>query len=123
MIYLAVFTYLADWYVPLRIAQSTICLIDCIAMAPLPLPPWLARVSAVSIRFFSFRVGIALTNLKGNFMGFVFPLFTTQMYNALTFRNANIVFACIALLMAPIPFVVSRYSEIARSASDAFEAL
>ncbi len=35
----------------------------------------------------------------------VFPLFTQQMYANLTYKWANTIFACLALLMAPIPFV------------------
>ena len=34
-----------------------------------------------------------------------FPLFTQQMYNALTYKWANTVFALIATIMIPIPFV------------------
>ena len=37
-----------------------------------------------------------------------FPLFTQQMYNALTYKWANTLFALIATLMIPIPFVSLR---------------
>lgn len=38
-------------------------------------------------------------------MGMAFPLFTNQMYAALTYKWANTLFGCLAALMAPIPFV------------------
>lgn len=44
--------------------------------------------------------------ISGNLAGAAFPLFTTQMYDRMTFKWANTVFACIALLMVPIPFIV-----------------
>lgn len=48
---------------------------------------------------------LAGQSLSRNIMGTVFPLFTTQMYNSLTYKWANTLFACIGLLMIPIPFV------------------
>lgn len=40
-------------------------------------------------------------------MGMAFPLFSQQMYDKLTFKWASTLFGCIAVLMMPIPFVVS----------------
>lgn len=40
-------------------------------------------------------------------MGMAFPLFTQQMFATLTYKWANTVFALIAVLMIPIPFVSS----------------
>ena len=39
----------------------------------------------------------------------VFPLFTSQMYQALGYRWANTLFGCLAAIMAPISFVRSRH--------------
>jgi len=41
-----------------------------------------------------------------NGMAAVFPLFTSQMYNALGFQWASTLFGCIAVLLAAVPFVL-----------------
>ena len=41
--------------------------------------------------------------------GAVFPLFATQMYDAMNPRWASTLLGCIAFLLAPIPFVLRRY--------------
>lgn len=51
-------------------------------------------------------MGLTMT-FTGNLMGMAFPLFSQQMYDKLTFKWASTLFGCIALLMMPIPFVVS----------------
>ena len=38
-------------------------------------------------------------------MGFAFPLFTTQMFDALGYRWGNTLFALVAVVLMPIPFV------------------
>ena len=38
-------------------------------------------------------------------MGMAFPLFTQQMFNKLTYKWANTLFGCIAVVMIPIPIV------------------
>ena len=38
-------------------------------------------------------------------MGTIFPLFTTQLFDALGYPIGTTVFACVAVLMIPIPFV------------------
>ena len=38
-------------------------------------------------------------------MGAIFPLFSQQMFDKLTYHWGNTLFACIATLMIPIPFV------------------
>ncbi|KAK7687740.1 hypothetical protein QCA50_008958 [Cerrena zonata] len=81
IIYLAVFTYLADCYGPF--ASSA----------------------------------LAGQSLSRNIMGTVFPLFTTQMYNTLTYKWANTLFACIGILMIPIPFVLFFKGPVIRSKS------
>ncbi|KAI0784520.1 major facilitator superfamily domain-containing protein [Abortiporus biennis] len=70
IMYLAVFSYLADCYGPF--ASSA----------------------------------LAGQTLSRNIMGMVFPLFTQQMFAALTYKWANTLFALIATLMIPIPFVL-----------------
>ncbi|CAL1715271.1 unnamed protein product [Somion occarium] len=70
IIYLAVFTYLADCYGPF--ASSA----------------------------------LAGQSLSRNIMGTIFPLFTAAMYNNLTYKWANTLFACIGLIMIPIPVIL-----------------
>ncbi|KAK2462261.1 hypothetical protein APHAL10511_005757 [Amanita phalloides] len=45
-------------------------------------------------------------SLARNLIGTAFPLFTTQMFERLTFKWAGTLFACIATLMIPIPYVL-----------------
>ncbi|KAJ7623750.1 MFS polyamine transporter [Roridomyces roridus] len=70
VVYLAVFTYLADCYGPF--ASSA----------------------------------LAGQSLCRNIMATVFPLFTKQLFAALGYTWANTMFALIALVMTPIPFVL-----------------
>ncbi|PCH44464.1 MFS general substrate transporter [Wolfiporia cocos MD-104 SS10] len=70
IIYLAVFTYLADCYGPF--ASSA----------------------------------LAGQSLFRNLMGMAFPLFTQQMFASLTYHWANTLFALIAVVMIPIPFIL-----------------
>ncbi|TFY54075.1 hypothetical protein EVJ58_g9074, partial [Rhodofomes roseus] len=70
IIYLAVFTYLADCY-----------------------GPWASSA-------------LAGQSLFRNLMGMAFPLFTTQMFAKLTYHWANTLFALIAVLMIPIPYIL-----------------
>ncbi|THH08248.1 hypothetical protein EW145_g2823 [Phellinidium pouzarii] len=81
IIYLAVFTYLADCYGPY--ASSA----------------------------------LAGQSLCRNLAGAAFPLFTQQMYARLTFKWANTLFAFIALLMLPIPFILFRWGPQIRARS------
>ena len=46
-----------------------------------------------------------ITYPTGNTTSTTFPLFTQQMYSALTYKWANTIFAFIATIMIPIPFV------------------
>ena len=46
-----------------------------------------------------------LSSYPGNIMGTVFPLFTQQMYDSLTYHWGTALFGFIAVLMIPIPFV------------------
>lgn len=101
-IYQAVFTYLADWCV------CSLCYwqhhLPHLAMDPMHRLPWQDRISLVSnlpllARSLSDRISI------GYVMGGIFPLFTQAMFRALTYKWANTLFACIAVLMIPIPYV------------------
>lgn len=47
-------------------------------------------------------------------MGTAFPLFSQQMYDKLTFKWASTLFGCIAVLMAPIPFIVRCFDAMCR---------
>ncbi|PBK98999.1 MFS polyamine transporter [Armillaria gallica] len=73
IVYLAVFTYLADTYGPF--ASSA----------------------------------LAGQSLCRNLAAMAFPLFTTQMYSNLGYTWASTLFACIAAVMIPIPFVLFFY--------------
>ncbi|KZT70821.1 MFS general substrate transporter [Daedalea quercina L-15889] len=70
IIYLAVFTYLADCY-----------------------GPWASSA-------------LAGQSLFRNLMGMAFPMFTTQMFDKLTYHWANTIFAFIAVAMIPIPYIL-----------------
>ncbi|KAH8100406.1 MFS general substrate transporter [Cristinia sonorae] len=81
IIYLAVFSYLAEVYGPFAssaLAGQTLC---------------------------------------RNVFGLAFPLFTEQMFNKLTYKWANTLFALIATVMIPIPFVLYFKGEAIRSRS------
>ncbi|PBK65970.1 MFS polyamine transporter [Armillaria solidipes] len=73
IVFLAVFTYLADTYGPF--ASSA----------------------------------LAGQSLCRNLAAMAFPLFTTQMYGKLGYTWASTLFACIAAVMIPIPFVLFFY--------------
>ncbi|TDL23740.1 MFS general substrate transporter [Rickenella mellea] len=60
---------------------------------------------------------LAGQSLCRNVFGTIFPLFTTQMYDRLGFPRSSTLFACIAILMAPIPFVLFRWGPQIRSHS------
>lgn len=86
-IYLAVFTYLADWYAS---TEVYVCL----------------RLICSTSSYGTFASSaLAGQSLSRNLFGMAFPLFTTQMYDKLTYHWANTLFGCLALLMAPVPFV------------------
>ncbi|KZP26754.1 MFS general substrate transporter [Athelia psychrophila] len=56
-------------------------------------------------------------SLLRNLMGMAFPLFTQQMFATLTYKWANTVFALIAVLMIPIPFILFFYGPRIRARS------
>lgn len=81
VMYLAVFTYLADCYGPF--ASSA----------------------------------LAGQSLCRNLLGMAFPLFTAQMYDKLTYKWANTLFALLAVLMIPIPYVLFFKGPVIRARS------
>ncbi|KAF6753121.1 MFS polyamine transporter [Ephemerocybe angulata] len=81
VIYLSVFSYLADCYGPF--ASSA----------------------------------LAGQSLARNLGGTIFPLFTHQMYTALSYKWANFLFACVAILLMPIPYVLFFYGPKIRQRS------
>ncbi|KAK1224672.1 hypothetical protein PQX77_012418 [Marasmius sp. AFHP31] len=81
VIYLAVFSYIADCYGPF--ASS----------------------------------GLAGQSLCRNLAGFAFPLFTPYMFEGLTYKWANTLFACLATVMIPIPFILFFYGPSIRRRS------
>ncbi|KAF8159891.1 major facilitator superfamily domain-containing protein, partial [Crassisporium funariophilum] len=52
---------------------------------------------------------LAGQSLLRNIMGAAFPLFSERMFGALGYTWANTMFACAALVMTPIPFVMYYY--------------
>jgi len=60
---------------------------------------------------------LAGQSLFRNIMGMIFPLFTTQMYNNLSYKWANTLFAIIATIMIPIPWVLFFYGSRIRAKS------
>ncbi|THU81172.1 MFS general substrate transporter [Dendrothele bispora CBS 962.96] len=81
VIYLAVFTYLADCYGPF--ASSA----------------------------------LAGQSLCRNLAATAFPLFTRQMFDRLSYKWANTLFGCIAVVMMPIPFILFFYGPSIRRRS------
>ena len=86
-IFLAAFSYLADWYDFFH----PLCLVPDVT-------PWRSYGPYASS-------AIAGQNLFRNILGTIFPLFTTQFFNAVTYKWGNTIFGYVAVLMAPIPFV------------------
>ena len=74
-------------------------------MACMPHPPLLARVCLVSLEPSHRCPNTDRPAVTGNLCGMAFPLFTQQMYDALTYHWANTLFALLAVFMAPIPYV------------------
>ncbi|KIM81228.1 hypothetical protein PILCRDRAFT_72078 [Piloderma croceum F 1598] len=60
---------------------------------------------------------LAGQSLFRNLMGMAFPLFTEQMFAALTYKWANTLFAFVAVLLFPIPFVFFLYGARIRARS------
>ncbi|KAJ7492738.1 major facilitator superfamily domain-containing protein [Mycena latifolia] len=60
---------------------------------------------------------LAANTVVRSIFGAVFPLFATQMYNALGPRWASSLLGFVALAMVPIPFVLSRFGPILRAKS------
>ncbi|KAF4570112.1 hypothetical protein EYR36_009918 [Pleurotus pulmonarius] len=60
---------------------------------------------------------LAAQSLFRNLTGMAFPLFIQQMLRALTLKWANTLFACIGVLLLPIPYVLYFYGPAIRSRS------
>lgn len=60
---------------------------------------------------------IAANNLLRYIMASVFPLFVTQMYHRLNIGWASSLFAFVALLMVPVPFLFEKYGARLRTQS------
>lgn len=58
----------------------------------------------------------AITVVRSLF-GAAFPLFATQMFEALNPRWASTLLGCLAILLVPIPVVLQRYGHIIRARS------
>ncbi|KAH9935971.1 MFS general substrate transporter, partial [Epithele typhae] len=84
IIYVAVFTYLADWHV----SSADACV----------------RIDDHYGPFAS--SALAGQSLSRNMMGTIFPLFTTQLFDAVGYPWGTSLFAFIGVVMIPIPFVL-----------------
>ncbi|KAK0440945.1 MFS polyamine transporter [Desarmillaria tabescens] len=74
--------------------------------------PWIASaigITAVFTYLADTYGPFASSALAGNLAAMAFPLFTTQMYNNLGYTWASTLFACIAAVMIPIPFILFFY--------------
>jgi len=60
---------------------------------------------------------IAAQSLFRNLLGMAFPLFTQQMFSALTYKWGNTLFGCIAILMVPLPWILFYYGPTIRARS------
>lgn len=60
---------------------------------------------------------LAGQSLSRNLMGTAFPLFTQQLYHKLDFRWGGTLIACVAAVLAPIPFVLFWYGPSVRAGS------
>lgn len=56
---------------------------------------------------------LAANTVVRSVFGAAFPLFATQMYDALNARWASTLLGCFALLMVPMPFILIKYVFIA----------
>ncbi|KAF7371056.1 Drug transporter [Mycena sanguinolenta] len=106
------------------------------AWCSFPYIPWISLVIAIAIYIcatfivylsvFSYLAdcygpfassALAGQSLCRNMMATIFPLFTKQMFAALGYNWANMMFALIAAVMVPIPFVLFFYGPAIRSRS------
>ncbi|KAI0027159.1 drug transporter [Vararia minispora EC-137] len=60
---------------------------------------------------------IAAQSMCRNIVGSLFPFFIAQFFSALTYKWGLTLFACIAVLIMPIPFVLFRYGYVIRRRS------
>lgn len=60
---------------------------------------------------------LSIATVARSLFGASFPLFATQMYDKLDPRWASTLLGCIAVLLAPIPFVLYRYGSVLRHRS------
>ena len=63
---------------------------------------------------------LAATIIVRSLFGAVFPLFASKMFERLTPRWAGTLLGCIAVIMAPMPFVLLRYGPALRARSKSF---
>lgn len=112
VIYLAAFNYLADWWVTyIYMFLITIVNLSFWFSSYGPFASSAIAGQSLASMFYLFyptlhkELKYNLFRLKGNLSAASFPLFTTQMYEALSFKWANTLFGCLAVILVPIPFV------------------
>lgn len=74
-------------------------------MGPMHLQHWQVRAYVVSPSDRSCIKNIYNVSRAGNTLATVFPLYTSRMNDLLTYKWAGTVFALIAAIMIPIPYV------------------
>ena len=113
-IYLATFNYLADCYTIVSVDRSlyktTLQLthFPCSTLLVLCQGKVYAETFSVSCRYtlsqlLDWLILICLIT------GFAFPLFTTPMYEGMTYQWASFLAGCLALLLSATPFVLMIY--------------
>ncbi len=108
VMYLATFNYLADWYVRLHLSVGAAYTFHRRSYGPFASSALAGQSLLRALTSFCFNLPYERYP-TGNLSGTAFPLFTSQMYAKLTFRWAGTLFGGVALLMMPIPFVVSQW--------------
>ncbi|OCH83826.1 hypothetical protein OBBRIDRAFT_815695 [Obba rivulosa] len=71
----------------------------------------------IDVYLFVAASALAANTVIRSFSGAIFPLFATQMYEALDPRWASTLLGCFACAMLPIPFVLKRYGAALRAKS------
>lgn len=103
-IYLATFSYLADWYL-----CALPCSISSLKQFLSSYGPFASSALAgqsLSRESGKYQISTMIfTHILGNLMSTILPLFTDQMFRTLGYKWPNTLFGLVAFVMLPIPFV------------------
>ncbi|KAJ9104644.1 hypothetical protein QFC21_002142 [Naganishia friedmannii] len=101
-IFVSLFNYIVDTYVSrVGMFRAVFC----------------ADKNCVKKKLFAAASALAANTVCRSCAGAAFPLFATQMYETLNPRWASTLLGCLALVMAPIPFVLMKYGPTLRARS------